>query len=382
MSDDFDVIICGSGPAGCTAALALGSSGLRVAIVEMGKPPGGKVCGDAIPAYAPKVLNTIDPAYSKIPESLNPCVKVNTCRIIAPNGKSLDLIFPEYGFICKRLVFDNFLTGLVEKLPNLTFFNDTKIWSIKMIGSGAEITTGAGQLLKARLVIGCDGAHSIVRRSLTDVKINPHHCSGAVRAYFKNVKDIPSCTFELHFLKDYLPGYFWIFPLPDNQANVGLGMPSDIIAGRKISLQKEMLRIIESVPYLNQRFAGAEMQGDIKGYLIPLGSQKVTISGHRFMLCGDAASLADPATGAGIGQAMVSGRYAGWHALKCFGKNDFSSEFMKGYDKAVYDKLWKENHRRTMIRETFIHYPIVFNSGVNLALRSKNVHNFFIKFLK
>lgn len=381
MPDDFDVIICGAGPAGCTAALALGSSGLRVAMVEMGKSPGGKVCGDAIPAYVPKVLNTIDPAYSKEFESLIP-LKVNTCRIVAPNGNALDLRFPEYGFLCKRLVFDNFLTELVRKLPNLTIFSGTKIRGVVMHETHTEISTDSGLLLKSRLVIGCDGAHSIVRRSLTDVKIDLHHCSGAVRAYFKDVKDIPSDTFELHFLKDYLPGYFWIFPLPDNQANVGLGMPSDIIAGRKISLRKEMLRIIESVPYLKQRFAGAEMQGDIKGYLIPLGSHRVTISGKRFMLCGDAASLVDPATGAGIGQAMVSGRHAGWHALKCFEKNDFSKEFMKGYDMAVYDKIGKENKRRLMIREIIITNTALFNPFINLALRSKYVYRTILKILR
>ncbi len=29
---------------------------------------------------------------------------------------------------------------------------------------------------------------------------------------------------ELHFLKSLLPGYLWIFPLPNGEANVGLDM--------------------------------------------------------------------------------------------------------------------------------------------------------------
>ena len=41
-----------------------------------------------------------------------------------------------------------------------------------------------------------------------------------------------------------------------------------------------MLRIIETVPYLKERFEGAEMISDIKGYGLPLGSRKTAISGN------------------------------------------------------------------------------------------------------
>ena len=58
------------------------------------------------------------------------------------------------------------------------------------------------------------------------------------------------------------------------------------------------------------------------------------------MFCGDAGHLIEPLTGEGIGQAMVSGRYAGWQAMKCFEQDDFSAKFMKSYDTTVYKKLW------------------------------------------
>ncbi len=382
MSDQYDVIICGAGPAGCTAALALGSSGLKIGLIDKEASPGGKVCGDAIPAYVPKVLNTIDPAYSRAYADLNPKVNVDTCRLVAPNEKVLDLKYHEFGSICQRSVFDNFLFDLVCRLPNISILRDTRIKAAEIKEDEAVLVSLKNEVLKARLVIGCDGAHSIIRRKLTSGRNDLRHCSSAVRAYFKNVRDIPENTFEMHFIKEYLPGYFWIFPLPDNRANVGLGMPSDVVTGKKINLRNELLRITESVPYLKQRFSGAEVSGEMKGYLLPLGSQKVTISGNRFMLCGDAASLIDPVTGAGIGQAMVSGRYAGWHALKCFENNDFSSGFMKGYDKAVYLKLGKENRMRLIIREMFLNKPFFFNSGIGLALRSKFFKKVILRVLK
>jgi flavin-dependent dehydrogenase len=35
---------------------------------------------------------------------------------------------------------------------------------------------------------------------------------------------------ELHFLEELLPGYFWIFPLPNGMANVGAGMFSSSVS--------------------------------------------------------------------------------------------------------------------------------------------------------
>ena len=382
MAIEFDVIICGAGPAGCTAALALGRSGLKVGLIEKGHFPREKVCGDGLPAYVPKVLNTIDPEYKKAFERLGDKTEVDICRVVSPDEKILDLKFSETGFICRRSVFDAFLFELVTRLPNTVVFQDTSVKDVMTNEKEVVINTDKNQILKAGIAIGCDGAHSIVRRKLNDTKIDLSHCSGAVRAYFRNISDIPPRTLELHFLRDLLPGYLWIFPLTNNISNVGLGMPSLSIARQKISLAKELTRIIENVPYLGKRFREAEMTSSIKGYLLPLGSHKICISGHRFMLCGDAASLINPASGAGIGQAMQSGRYAGWHALKCFDRNDFSGDFMKMYDEIVYEKIGRENKHHFLIRELVFRYPWRMNSIVIAGQRSKSFNKMIVKHLE
>jgi menaquinone-9 beta-reductase len=377
--EKFDVVISGAGPAGSTCALALGASGLKVALIEKSSFPRDKICGDAVASYAEKVLATINPEYANAINSFGDKKKVGSIRIVAPNQKELDLKFKQEGFISMRLNFDNFLFNLASELPNVKVFLNTSVNDVTINENGVIIDAGDDLKIETSLVIGCDGAHSVISKKLTDTKVDLKHHIGAVRAYYKNVKGIPEGTFELHFLKDLLPGYFWIFPLPDNHANVGLGILSETISKENINLRKKMAEVIQSVPYLQERFSDSEMLENIKGYGLPAGSRKVTMSGNRFMLCGDAASLIDPLTGEGIGQAMVSGRYAGWQAIKCFEKNDFSARFIKEYDQLVYDKFWKDHSRRFMVQKMVNKRAWVINTGVNMANNNKYIRNALMK---
>ena len=63
---------------------------------------------------------------------------------------------------------------------------------------------------------------------------------------------------ELHFLKDFLPGYFSIFPLAGGLCNVGVGMRSDYVSQKRINLKTELKNIINKYPQLKERFSNAE----------------------------------------------------------------------------------------------------------------------------
>jgi flavin-dependent dehydrogenase len=105
---------------------------------------------------------------------------------------------------------------------------------------------------------------------------------------------------ELHFLKDFLPGYLWIFPLPNGLCNVGAGILSSHASRNHINLRDRLMRAIRNHPDLSSRFTNAEMIGKVEGWGLPLGSKRRRLSGDNFLLTGDAASLIDPFTGEGI----------------------------------------------------------------------------------
>lgn len=376
----FDVIICGAGPAGSTCALALADTGLKVAVIEKNSFPRDKVCGDAVASYVPNVLGTINPKFKDALKKFEERVNVNTCRVVAPNQKFVDIKYSSDGFIAKRIDWDNFLYELASSQDNISYFLNTIVTDVTIDAKKEQVTVTTGdRMFFGKIVIGCDGAHSIVNKKITRTPVDLNHYAGAVRAYYKNVSGIPDNTFELHFIEGLLPGYLWIFPIKNNMANVGLGALSSVVSKRKMDLRGALQNAIHDVPYLRERFKDATQLGKIEGFGLPLGSRKVSMSGNNFMLCGDAASLIDPLSGEGIGQAMVSGRYAGWQAKKCFEQNNFSAAFMHQYDKQVYAKFWQRHRNNYRIQQLINNRSWLFNGIINASLKSKLVKNLLLK---
>jgi len=327
---------------------------LRVALLDKAGFPRDKVCGDAIGGRVISVLNRIDPAYSKELEIEGKVNRSTSWTLYSPEGRSVSMTFTKPGYISRRTDFDNFLLDLVRRNTQVSIMEEFPVNRIEKNGSGLNLFSAKGQSIQSRLLIACDGAHSVSAKQLADFRVDMRHYSGAVRAYFNNISNFSdSNALEIHLLKEHLPGYFWIFPLSATSANVGFGMLSSDISKRKINLKNVFREIITQAPGIAERFKNACQEGEIEGFGLPLGGVQRRISGSNYMLCGDAASLIDPLNGEGIGNAMWSGYLAGMHARKCFEANDFSGEFMRAYDQSVYSKLGKELRSKLYMQKIF-----------------------------
>lgn len=343
---EFDIIIVGAGPAGATAVIALQNSGLKIAVIDKDIFPRDKICGDAVSSVAKRILRQINPDLETDLLDFAPKSNITTATVYSPKFEKLEVAFSKVGHCIRRIDFDNWLYNHALKNTNATFFHNNKVKNIAVEKNNVTVKLEKGETITANLIIGCDGAHSEVAKQLAGFKVNKNHYSGAIRQYYKNIKGLTGNSLEVYFLKDYLPGYFWIFPLSNNEANVGFGMLSKTISEQKIDLKKSMNQIINNIPEIAERFKNATPLEDVKGFGLPLGSKKYAISGNNFMLCGDAASLIDPFSGEGIETAMESGKFAAEQAIKCFTENNFTAAYLQAYDARVYKKMWPnfKNH--------------------------------------
>ncbi len=374
----FDVVIVGAGPAGCAAAYMLSGKGLRIALLEKDIFPRDKICGDAFGADVTKQFHLLDEELTKKLEQFTHKVPSNGVRFFTPNNKSLDIKFtvPKDkfggGFVAKRLDFDNFFFSETIKLPDVEIFQNQQV--LEVVTSHDKILLKTATLsFEAKIALGGDGAQSILNKRLTKNKVEKNHYCAGLRQYYSNVKGFhPENHIELHFYKDILPGYLWVFPLPDNKANVGIGMLSSAISKKKINLKEQLEKIIKNHPNLKERFKDAIPLETIQGYGLPLGSKKRSISGTRFLLLGDAAALIDPFTGEGIANAIRSGRIASAHVLNAIKQNRFDADFNLKYDKEIYYKMWNEFRFGHSMQKLF-RYPSIINFVVKKANKNSSV---------
>ncbi len=384
----FDVIVVGAGPAGMACAYSLLQSDLSILILEKKQFPRDKVCGDALSADVINQLKSFFPSvyqdFIRLPTSL-PSYGV---KFFAPNEDHIEIDIKKKkesapGYICRRVDFDNFLfQKFIEvKREGISIIQGIDIHDIEKSRQGVEVKTDQGTF-SGKVIVGWDGTNGVVRKKFLGIGIEKkHHCAG-IRAYVKNVHGLSrKNSIELHFLKDTLPGYFWIFPLTDNTANVGLGVLSKEVSERKINLRELLIEIMEYHPVLSKRFKNSDIEGDIKGFGLPLGSKKRVLSGDRFLLTGDAAGLIDPFTGEGIGNALRSGRYAAEHVLRSFKKGDFSKKFNKKYDRYVFSKTWKELRVSRGI-QNLLYYPVLFNFVIRKAKNNPSLKKLLTSMLE
>ena len=379
-----DVLILGAGPGGAATALFLAKENIPCIVVDKAVFPRDKICGDALSGKVVEILNRYDRSFvEKL--SLDP-IQLNCWGVtfVAPNLEELSIPFRNKpkktdekreiapGFITKRYDFDHFMVKEVKKHDGVNLMEGVEIDQFVKTPKGFTCSDKSGNyIIHAKLVIDGSGAHSQFAKKIGKLEVEKeHHCAG-LRVYYKGVTGIKEGNYiELHFLKDFLPGYFWIFPLADGQCNVGVGMRSDYVGKKRINLKTELNNIIQKYPQLSERFKNAEPVDDIRGYGLPLGSKKRAISGDNYMLIGDAASLIDPFTGEGIGNAILSGYTAAQQAKEAIEIKNFSGTALKKYDEAIYRRLGDELSLSYRMQK-LVKYPWLFNFVVRKANRNK-----------
>ncbi len=345
----YDAIIVGAGPGGATAATVMARAGLRPLLIDKDAFPRDKVCGDALSGKTVDVmkrLGMIEPllATSQIDSWGVTFSGPFGDEVAIPFTKALDKpVAP--GFVCDRVTFDALVVDQARQAGAEIWTGATVTGLLREGGKVVGVTVkrnGKEEEVRAPITVGADGAYSVVVRELGMDQLHEKHYVAGLRWYWEGVTGFHELNhIEIHFVEESIPGYFWIFPMADGRANVGVGMLSSVIKKRDIKL-KPLLRQLVEHPRFKERFANARPLDGIRGWGLPLGSKPRTMAGDGWLLLGDAASLIDPFTGEGIGNAMVSAeKAAGWTA-KAKEANDYSAAFLRGYQRDVLDYLGHE----------------------------------------
>ena len=346
----YDAIVVGAGPGGSTAAAMMAREGLRVLLIDKAVFPRDKVCGDAISKKAVLMLERLG-----IAERVQASQSLGSYGITLSGTKGDTLAMTYYheldrpiapSFTSARTVFDNIVFEAAVGAGAEVWQNAAVEGLLRENNrvTGVRVKREGGNMVEvsAPLVIGADGAYSVVAKELGITQLDENHYCAGVRAYYEGVTGFHEHNhIEVHFLDEVLPGYFWIFPMANGRANVGIGMLSSVIKKKNVRL-KALLQYCVEHPRIRDRFSHARIVGGTKGWGLPLGSKPRTMAGNGWMLVGDAASLIDPFAGEGIGNAMLSGAEAARWAAQARNAGNYSAAFLSGYERDVMARIRSE----------------------------------------
>ena len=297
MRMDFDAVIVGGGPSGATAANDLAMAGRKVLLLD--RAGRIKPCGGAVP---PRLLEDFD-----IPHSLL-VARARSARMIAPSDRSVDMPVGEIGFVgmVDRDVFDEWLrkraaANGAERLKGI-FESIERDDEDGAIICYRETRGGDLHKVRARLVIGADGARSkVARQNIPGGGEVP-----CVYAYHEVIRSPKSTSqgFDASRCDVFYQGklspdfYGWIFPHGET-SSVGVGS-----ANKGFSLRSAVSEMRDDLGLAECETVRCE------GAPIPLKPLKRWDNGRDVIVAGDAAGVVAPASGEGIYYAMTCGRMA------------------------------------------------------------------------
>jgi len=316
----YDIVVVGAGPAGCMGAYAAAANGASTILLEKHAAIGLPVCcGEGITTYGlERVLEPKPEWISKVIEG---------ATLVGPDGKSITVHHPQAGYILNREAFDNGLAEMaagagaeiIKSAPVIDIEIRETIQAVIADMNGSRIK------LEGRIFIAADGVESrIAKMAGIDTSVSLHNIDSACQYLAENIK-IDQELITIFIGNEVAPGgYAWVFPKSGERANVGVSICPARAGGRNARdfLDRFMARRFPESKILKTMVGG-----------IPKYDRAMPFTVGNLMVVGDAARLVDSLSGAGISNALLSGKIAGEVAAKYIrGEADlleYPRQFMK-----------------------------------------------------
>lgn len=309
MQEPYDVAIVGAGPAGSTVAKVVARKGFNTVVYDRRSTIGFPVqCGELIPT--PSEARNLFPNSRRMPQAVHVpskfiTNKTRTIQLISPNGATFEFSFEAN--IVDRAKFDQYLSDLAKD-AGAQFQIQSIVKKRSQTNELTIKTNKSDSLSRAKIVVGADGAYSIVAKSL-----GPHFMHSEIDLspslqFVMTGADVDQSVVQMYFGEKIAPGgYAWVIPKGEGIVNVGFGMRRNI-AKNDIPLRTYLKRFVYKT--LETSLKDAKIVRKV-GAIIPVGGPLKRTWSNDVLLVGDAAGHVMASNGGGIPTALCGGEIAG-----------------------------------------------------------------------
>ncbi|MDF1538550.1 MAG: NAD(P)/FAD-dependent oxidoreductase [Candidatus Thorarchaeota archaeon] len=325
MTNDADIVIAGTGPAGLMAAEQAAGRGLKTIVLEKRGHVTDSLMGELVTDKALNFLRVkpnskyIGNKYTRIiGESLDTGANIVVDRTHLGNS----YLFDEDN--CQELMRDRAESYGAE------FRYGARVSSvIKEDNQVVGVKYNKGDEVRAPLTVGADGSFS--RVSQTAGFTHPKWLlSYGYRFKLENCKDIDPNTAYFYVGKDVGLGYLWLYPRSETEINLGIGrVPSSKYNWDRLPPMRDVLRkYMKTHPETqNARVAS------VNGSTVPCAGIIPRFTDAGVSLLGNAAGQVSSIVGGGVTTCFHAGIMLAKHAKRMADENDYSAKSVREYEK-------------------------------------------------
>ena len=332
---EHQVVIAGGGPAGSTAAAALASAGISVVVLEKRRSTGDKPCAGGILRRTMRIM----------PKALASCAKWQDeiRKFYLSCGSSEGFERSTRGplaYTVLRTEFDKLLAEHAER-SGAQVLRGQCVERVE-VDAGLVVAETRDLRVRARVLIGADGAGSLVARQFDMVRrldLEP--------AFVMRVAPPAMGPWRGRVAIDWdapAGGYSWVFPKADHLSAGAVGQASTCEELRKRT-RGILAACVGTAPKEMSESFGC----------VPLGTSDLDRARERVLLVGDAASLVDPFTREGLSWAFWSAQLAAKAATAFLGGRTRS---LLSYEALLEEELLPELRAAAEVAEWFYSDPL------------------------
>ncbi len=310
----YDVIICGAGVAGSSLAAHL--EGLNVLVIERD------------PKVQLKDSGIVSAQFKDIFDGSSGFIKNKISRmdLLSPSYETQVKTKKPFAYILHRVKFGKELRKRAMKNADFSY---EFVRDVKFKDKSAIVSTN-DHTYSAKLVIGCEGSLSTVRKSM-HIR-NPLLCPGIMVIYRQNHDLNVGNTIKVFFNKVYSPDFFtWIIP-----QNNEYGLMSTIKPREYFERFKKDMNLPD---------------GKLYSTVIPVGFTKSY--GDNALLVGESCGQSKPITGGGIMFSTQCAKHAAETIKDAFTEERFDSFFLERYERSWKAEFSGEIRKQLLFRKLY-----------------------------